>query len=87
MLGGRRYLGCYLLAATIFTLGLVRDHLCVVEHRIADVQVPSRAAGAAVKHTFAAPICSRASDCAVSPGFALCAVFYVHAWHHGHVPR
>ena len=26
-LGGRRYLGCYLLAATIFTLGIVRDTL------------------------------------------------------------
>ncbi|WFD29531.1 hypothetical protein MSPP1_000542 [Malassezia sp. CBS 17886] len=26
-LGGRRYVGCYLLAVTIFTLGIVRDHL------------------------------------------------------------
>ncbi|WFD41987.1 hypothetical protein MPSI1_000626 [Malassezia psittaci] len=27
VLGGRKYLGCYLLAATIFTLGIVRDTL------------------------------------------------------------
>ncbi|EDP44474.1 hypothetical protein MGL_0956 [Malassezia globosa CBS 7966] len=27
LLGGRRYLGCYLLAFTIFTLGILRDHL------------------------------------------------------------
>ncbi|WFC97898.1 hypothetical protein MYAM1_000620 [Malassezia yamatoensis] len=27
LLGGRRYLGCYLLAVTIFTLGIVRDTL------------------------------------------------------------
>lgn len=27
MLGGNRYLGCYILAATIFSLGLFRDHL------------------------------------------------------------
>ncbi|ETS61421.1 hypothetical protein PaG_04452 [Moesziomyces aphidis] len=27
LLGGRRYLGCYLLAVSIFSLGIVRDHL------------------------------------------------------------
>lgn len=27
LLGGRRYLGCYLLAVSIFSLGILRDHL------------------------------------------------------------
>ncbi|EPQ25699.1 uncharacterized protein PFL1_06771 [Pseudozyma flocculosa PF-1] len=27
ILGGRRYLGCYLLAVSIFSLGIIRDHL------------------------------------------------------------
>ena len=27
--GGNAYLGCYGLAATIFLLGILRDHLCV----------------------------------------------------------
>ncbi|KAG8990786.1 Phosphatidyl-N-methylethanolamine N-methyltransferase [Tulasnella sp. JGI-2019a] len=27
LLGGRRYLGCYLLAITIFSLGIIRDYL------------------------------------------------------------
>lgn len=29
LLGGRRYLGCYLLGASIFLLGILRDHLWV----------------------------------------------------------
>lgn len=28
-LGNKPYRGCYLLGATIFLLGIVRDHLCV----------------------------------------------------------
>ncbi len=30
ILGGRRYLGCYLLAVSIFSLGILRDHLYIL---------------------------------------------------------